>query len=84
MLVRMQHPDSGVVADVHPDMVDDYRSGGYQIVSGQDAPALPTRDEIAKMKKPQVVEWLEAHGVESPKGAVADLREALAEIMFVG
>lgn len=83
MLVKMHNPDSGIAADVHPDMVDDYRKGGYQVVTGQDVPSLPTRDEIATMKKAQVVEWLAAHGVEDAKGSVADLREALTAIMFM-
>lgn len=46
-------------------------------------PGLPGKDEIASMKKDEVVSWLEAHGVEGPTGKVADLRVKLAEIMYM-
>lgn len=45
--------------------------------------ALPTRDEIASMPKAEVVDWLQAHGVDEPKGKVSDLREELTRIMYM-
>ncbi len=52
--------------------------------SDEEAPKpLPTREEIAKMPKPDLLEWLKAHGVEEPKGQVKDLRKRLTSIMFV-
>lgn len=48
-----------------------------------EAPAeTPDRDSIAKMKKPELREWLEAHGAEA-SGSVSDMRDVLTEIMFV-
>ncbi|AZV00267.1 hypothetical protein GCM10017635_09520 [Paracoccus kondratievae] len=68
---------------------------GYKVIDARFAPPaaaaepvvkpaaeLPTRTDIARMAKSEVVEWLEAHGVEAPEGTVADLRAQLAEIMF--
>lgn len=31
-LVKMAHADTGHKVDVHPDMVEDYKSGGYRVV----------------------------------------------------
>lgn len=31
-LVKMEHPN-GIQADVHPDMVDEYKIGGYKVVN---------------------------------------------------
>lgn len=47
------------------------------------AGSLPTRDEIATMKKADVVEWLAAHGVDDATGTVVDLRKQLKQIMYV-
>lgn len=44
---------------------------------------IPTREDIATMPKTEVVDWLEAHGVEGAKGKVADLRKSLTEIMYM-
>jgi hypothetical protein len=44
---------------------------------------IPTREEISKMGKGEVVDWLDAHGVEGAKGKVADLRNQLARILYV-
>lgn len=43
----------------------------------------PTREDIAKMSREDVVELLKAHGVEAPKGKLDDLRENLIAIMFM-
>jgi hypothetical protein len=80
-LVKMQN-DAGKTADVHPDMVADYVAGGYRKIAGA-KPAI-TRESIEKMKKKEVVELLEAHGVSDASGSVGELREKLTEIMFVG
>lgn len=47
-------------------------------------PSIPSRDEIAEMRKPEVKEWLEAHGVDDPKGTVAELRDVLAKTIYAG
>ncbi len=44
---------------------------------------IPSREEVAKMPKPELVEWLEAHGIEGPEGGVADLRKSLTSILYV-
>lgn len=43
---------------------------------------IPTKTDIARMPKAELVEWLEAHGVEAPEGTAAELREKLTAIMF--
>lgn len=75
----MSHEDAtnfanGVVVDS-----DDQNSG-----SGDDqkAPDL-TLQSINDMKKAEIIEALEAHGVEKPEGLVDDLREQLKKIVFV-
>jgi hypothetical protein len=45
---------------------------------------LPTREEVLEMDKPEVLEWLEAHGVESPEGDVRKLRKTLNSVLYVG
>lgn len=45
--------------------------------------AIPTRSDIAQMKKADVIGWLEAHGVEAPDGKLPDLKAKLVEIMFL-
>lgn len=47
------------------------------------AGSLPTREEIATMKKADVVDWLKAHGVDDPTGSIAKLREKLTAIMYM-
>lgn len=45
----------------------------------------PTPETIAAMDKPEVLEWLDAHGWDGDKRlGVEKLRDALTEIMFVG
>lgn len=60
---------------------------GYKLVAADDPRAAQpiTRDAIAKMKRGEVLDHLEAHGVSGPMGMkLADLRKTLTEIMFVG
>ena len=45
-------------------------------------PEVPTRDAIASMRKSVVKKHLEAHGIESPTGSVAQLRAALETILY--
>lgn len=47
------------------------------------APTLPSREDIAAMPKGEVKEWLAAHGVDDPKGPVADMRAALASMIHL-
>lgn len=57
-----------------------------ELAKAQEAKAqsLPTREEIAEMRKPEVKEWLAAHGVDDPKGTVADLRDMLTKAIYAG
>lgn len=80
-LIKMQN-DAGKLADVHPEMVADYVAGGYREMA-EAKPAI-TPESIGKMKKKDVVELLEAHGVVDASGSVSELREMLLGIMFVG
>lgn len=54
--------------------------GDGQTAGGDDL----TREGIAKMAKAEVLELLEAHGVEGATGTVAELRAQLIAIMFLG
>lgn len=71
---------------------------GYKIVNADDPrvaaaapfvdPSAPTltRTDIARMKRGEVIDYMEAHGVSEAdcEGVkVMDLRKRLAEIMFV-
>lgn len=80
---------------VSPERKAELKAQGVCIVDARFAPkeaqpveakpeVIPTRESIATMPKAEVVEWLDAHGVEGAKGKVADLRKTLTEIMFVG
>ena len=44
-------------------------------------PAI-TPENIASMKKPDVIGYLEAHGADT-EGSVADFRDRLTQIMFL-
>jgi hypothetical protein len=44
---------------------------------------VPTKTQIAGMKKADAIEWLEAHGVDSPQGGIAELRAHLRSVMYV-
>lgn len=63
-------------------------NGRKKIVNADDPraaklkPGIPSKSDIATMKKADVVEWLEAHGVDAPDGKVLDLRKQLTQIMW--
>ena len=78
-LVKMTR--DGKSADVHPDEVDGMKAHGW--TEAEAAKDIPTKSDIATMKKGEVKEWLEAHGADT-SGSVADLRERLAAVMFMG
>lgn len=42
-----------------------------------------SRDDISDLSKKQVSELLVLHGIDEPKGKVADMRDQLEQIMFV-
>lgn len=55
-----------------------------QVHAAPDHGGIPSKSDIARMPKAEVIEWLEAHGVENPDGKVGFLRDKLTQIMFVG
>ena len=60
--------------------------GRRKIVNADDPRAvrkIPSKAEIAAMKKADVIEWLEAHGVEKPTGNLADLRDTLRATIYL-
>ncbi|MEP1330563.1 hypothetical protein [Pseudophaeobacter sp.] len=83
-----------IAYEPHPvpkDRKAELRDQGFKIIDARFDPnrsdeeavkPLPTREEIAKMPKPELLEWLRAHGVEEPKGQIKDLRKRLTSIMF--
>jgi hypothetical protein len=44
---------------------------------------VPSKSDIATMKKADVIEWLEAHGVPAHDGSITDLRAMLRSVMFL-
>lgn len=75
---------------VTPERKAELRAQGYTILDAIYAPtedAKPadeiTPDDIDQMSRKDVVEMLEAHGVEGATGKVADLRNWLKQVMFV-
>ncbi len=63
----------------------DFDPAEHKLAKGETAPAEPiTRDAIATMKKGDLAELLEAHGVTEPPKGVAAMRDLLTSIMFVG
>jgi len=42
-----------------------------------------TRSDVAKMRKAELVEVLEAHGMEAPEGTTDDLRAMAAQVVFL-
>jgi hypothetical protein len=78
-LVKMVR--DGHEVDVHPDMVADYKAGGFVATLSTAKPI--TREGIDKMRKADVVELLDAHGAETD-GKLAEMRDRLKAVMFVG
>lgn len=50
--------------------------------AGEDAPAI-TRESIDQMTRRELVQCLEAHGVEGATGKVTDLRNWLKQVVFI-
>lgn len=81
-LIRLTRGE-GEIADVRPEWVDEWTAHGWML------PAAPldldlTREGIAAMEKPEVLELLEAHGWTGDKRiGVEKLRDALIGIVFV-
>lgn len=74
---------------VSPERKAELRAQGYRILDAKFAPKgqsqptkVPSREDIDKMPKAEVVEWLEAHGVEEAEGKVGDLRAMLIQTLF--
>lgn len=50
--VKMENLDTGIIADVHPDEVENYRTGGYRLVySEADAAEQAEAKPKSKAKK---------------------------------
>lgn len=47
-----------------------------------EAKGIPSKTDIARMPKAELAEWIEAHGVDSPDGTVAELREKLTRMIY--
>lgn len=76
-LVKMRR-DDGLVADVHPDMVDDYfRNGGYVVVNDGIRQEKEAQEE---MSGKDLADALRALGVESIPRSVGDRRALLASL----
>ena len=58
-----------------------YASGAFAKDEASAVPESP--DDIDDMRKGEVREWLEAHGVEDIPAKVADMKDLLKSIMFV-
>lgn len=75
---------------VTPERKAELRAEGYTILDAiyapkDDAPELDqiTREDIDSMKRADVIDLLEMHGVEGATGKLADLRNWLKQVMFV-
>lgn len=80
------------IYEPHPvshDRKAELRAQGFKIIDAifapkdEATPSIPSREDIAGMKRSEVVEWLQAHGVESPKGRIEDLRAALERAIYL-
>lgn len=71
---------------VSPERKAELRAQGLKILDIRFKPkeetSIPTREDIATMKKADIAEWLEAHGADAG-GKVADMRKRLTQIMFL-
>jgi hypothetical protein len=74
---------------VSPERKAELRAQGYKIIDARFRPATEpeaiTRESIAKMKRADVLDLLDAHGVDLGEVAdfkVGELRSLLTEIMF--
>lgn len=76
---------------ISPERKAELRAQGCRIIDAAFKPRetdpagvqLPTREEIASMKRADVIEWLEAHGIEGPVGKLADLRAMLERAFYL-
>lgn len=74
---------------VTPERKAELRSSGVKIIDARFAPNqapenanITTRSDIATMKRKDCIEWLRAHGDDSPSGTVLELRDRLKSVMF--
>ncbi len=78
-LIRVKRDDD--TADIRLDWLDEWASQGWAVEA---TPLDLTREGIAAMEKPELLELLEAHGWDGDKRLGVDkLREALTGIVFV-
>lgn len=64
-----------------------YAAGAFtvgELKANADASRVPqSPDDIDDLRKGEVREWLEVHGVENPPAKVADMKDMLKRVMFV-
>lgn len=82
-LIRLTRGE-GEIADVRPEWVADWRAQGWALPGATTDSEPFSRETIAEMDKPEVLELLEAHGWTGDKRiGVEKLRDALIGIVFV-
>lgn len=78
---------------VSPERKAELRAQGKTIIDARYKPAHLkddepveeiTRETIATMKRQDVIDLLELHGVVGATGKLSDLRKWLVEVMFIG
>lgn len=83
--------DRVVVFGDAPDIVAAYEKAGIPIEvcanlsdddQDNDGLTIETPEDIDKLNKPDVIEYLAAHGVKDAEGKVGELREQLKALMF--
>lgn len=69
---------------VTPERKKELRDAGFKIIDARFKPAsaLPSREDIAAMKKADLVDWLEGHGADT-SGKVGELRDRLTSLMYL-
>ena len=78
---------------VSPERKAELRGQGYKILDARFAPkgeepvehepqGIPSKSDIAIMKKADCIEWLDAHGADTD-GTIAELRSRLRAVMYL-
>lgn len=84
--IKIKHPDGYAVInaeDFDPSKHEEW-TDGKEAVQQEEGPQEVTRETIGEMAKADVVEMLEAHGVEvNTRQRVDTLRDQLIALMFL-